>query len=217
MKDFERKGLPMNLQLFAESKPEDDDDTKDGESNIPKGNEGNDNERSSGDSNGSTNNDNSGEKKFTQAEVNAMMSKEKKQGRQAILNALGIKDMKELEEFIQKTNEPTNQELAAEKKKAEDRATAAENKLACVMAGVNKDSVDDVMSIALSKVTDDKTLANVLEEMKNVPKYAGFFGTEKQEGTGSDVGHIGGEEKKESMGQRLAKQNKTVTKKSSYF
>ena len=47
-----------------------------------------------------------------------------------------------------------------------DRAAAAEAKLACVTAGVQKDSIDDVLAIAAAKVTDDKNLDAVLEEMK---------------------------------------------------
>lgn len=207
-----KKSLPLNLQFFAED------------------NNGGDNNNDNQDNSGSK----SGEKTFTQEEVNRMMATEKNEGRKAVLNALGVKDVDEAKKAIDYFNsqagsndntnlgkEPdVNKELEEKKNDAEQRALAAENKLACVLAGVSKDSVDDVLSIAMSKVTDEKKLSTVLEEMKSVAKYSGFFGTEEEKkGTGSDVGHIGkGNNGQKGMAQRLAEQNKpNQNNKKSYF
>lgn len=194
-----------------------------------------------GDNNGG---DNGGkddsEKKFTQAQVNEMMAKEKREGKRSVLNALGITDIEEAKKALASYKEgkffddengkgepntgaakaEVDKELKEAKDKAEGRAKAAENKLACVMAGVNKDSVDDVLSIALNKVSEDKDLTNVLEEMKTTAKYSGFFSAvSESKGTGSDPGHSGGKkDNPESLGKRLAEKSKSNSNnKSSYF
>lgn len=220
-KENVKRLLPLNLQFFAEDGKDDDDNQNDGQNDDNQ----NDNNNNDGDNSGKdSSKSKSTEKTFTQAQVNAMMAKEKNEGRKAILNALGYNSIDEVKKDLAgktddgKSNE-VNKELENAKSEAEKRANAAENKLACVMAGVNKDSVDDALAIALTKVTNEKTLTNVLEEMKNVSKYSGFFGeTKKDGGTGSDVGHIGNNNKSESLASRLAKNsNANQVKKSSYF
>ena len=220
-KENVKRTLPLNLQFFAEGTKDDDEnqnDNSDGQNND------NDNNNDGDNSGKDSSKGKSTEKTFTQAQVNAMMAKEKNEGRKAILNALGYSSIDEIKKDLsgksdEKKSDEVNKELETAKSEAEKRANDAENKLACVMAGVNKDSVEDVLAIALTKVSGEKTLTNVLEEMKNVSKYSSFFGeTKKTGGTGSDVGHIGNNSKSESLAQRLAKQNSTnQNKKSSYF
>lgn len=209
--------LPLNLQMFA--KEEDDDKDE----NLV------DNEDNNGENDDSRKD--SKEKTFSQKDVNAMMAKEKNEGRKATLNALGVEnveDAKKAIEFFKKFNETFNGEknpeeiqkaLEGEKTKAEERAMEAENKLACIMAGVNKDSIDDVLAIASAKVTEDKDLSKVLEEMKTQAKYSGFYNEVKEStGTGSDMGHGKSNDVKQSLAQRLAEQNKSSkTNKKSYF
>lgn len=222
MKD--QKMFPLDLQFFAE---------EDNQS----GNEGNGNEGNGNDD--QTSNGNSGEKTFTQTEVSNMMAKEKNEGKRSILKSLGFKTEDEAKEAITKYNElveskKTEDQKAKEAlKKIQDdsaeaikRATIAENKLACFALGIGKEYVDDVLAIASNKVTEDKDLETVLKEMKDDKKYESFFikensgsdSSNNSGGTGSNAGHSGNQGgKKESFGERLAKQNKPANVKSSFF
>lgn len=211
--------LPMHLQFFAD------------------GNEGNEPDNPDvGSLMGGDEPDNDGgksDKTFTQAEVTAMMTREKKEGRRALLNQLGFKTEGEAKQAValyttllesQKSEDQKKLDAAAKlgdaKADAEQRAEAAENKLSCVMAGVNNDSLEDVLAIAKTKVTDEKNLDQVLVEMKKEQRYVNFFkGTESTSGgTGSEPGHGYKNEgnEKGAFGKRLADANKPA-KKSSYF
>lgn len=217
--------LPFNLQFFAES----DVDEHDSESDEH-------------DSDGNEDQDEPGrERTFTQKEVSAMMAKEKKQGRKAVLNSLGFETEEEAKNAFsllkaltdsQKSGEEKERdkkdEAVKDKGKAEQRAIKAENKLACFMAGVNKDSIDDVLAIASAKVDEDNDLPDVLEDMKKKAKYASFFKDSNEEededdkpknkGTGSKPRN--GKTKNEepgSFGKRLAEASNSQKKKSSYF
>lgn len=175
--------------------------------------------------------DTSGEKTFTQAQLSAVAATEKKQGKQSILNIFGVKDEKTAKEQAkafkewqdsQKTAEAKVKEQEEQISEANAKAAIAESKLSCVMAGVNKDSVDDVLAIAVTKVTDDKDLDDVLEEMKKEPRYKGFFGTESgsSKGTGTPDGHQGTGNaggKTDNLGERLGKARQTSAKKSNFF
>lgn len=216
MKKEEKQLLPYNLQFFAEDnhEGEDQNDNQDGK-------DGDNKEDSKSD-----------EKKFTQKEVSAMMAKEKKEGRAAAIKALGFKSEDEAKKAVsllnalldsQKSEEEKNKDAGnkaqEEKSEAEKRANLAESKLTCLMAGVGKDSIDDVMAIALPKVTDDKDLSKVIEEMKKEKRYASFFGGDSgDKGTGGVPGHSGKkDETKGSFGRELAKSTQKSSKKSSYF
>jgi len=184
------------------------------------------NQNSNGNQNNPSGNGETG-KTFTQAELSAVAATEKKQGKQSILNLFGMKSEKEAKEQAeafkkwQESQKDTEQKLKdsqTAQAEAVAKATAAENKLALMMAGVNKDSLDDALAIAAMKVTDDKDLAAVLEEMKKEPKYKGFFGTSGSSGTGSPAGHQGtGVGGTENLGERLGKKFSTAPKKSNFF
>lgn len=187
--------------------------------------------------------DNSGDKDtkntktFTQAEVNAMMKKEKESGRKSILKELGVEDAKSAKEGLTKYKEYLDsQKSEAEKqaealkvatenaKKAEQRATAAEAKMTAMSYGVNPKAIGACITIALGEVSDDKSLEDVLKEMKENPVYSSFFtkGTEdiqQNRGTGKGVnsggansGNLG-----KSLASRLAANRTTTEKKSSFF
>lgn len=213
MKREEKTFLPMNLQFFASE-----------------GGEGEGSEEGTATSEGS----NVEGKTFTQEQLTAMMTKEKKEGRRAVLSSLGVKSEKELKDLVDlarqtlesslsddEKNDKKNKELEDSISEAERRAMEAENKLACVLAGVDKDSIDDVIAIAKQRMTDDKKLEVVLGEMKKEPKYNGFFktNTDDASGTGSDPDHLKRDSnKKDSIGKRLAEnQKRNASKKSSYF
>lgn len=232
--------LPLNLQFFASDEPDDDldDDDEDNDDGVKDGADG-----SEDDSKKKKNDSNKEEKTFTQKQVNRMMTKEKREGRKSAITSLGFKDEDEAKKaasfyqaYIQ--SQKTDEELNAEEKQnlengktsAEKRAEEAEAKLACVMAGVNKESVDDVMAIARARMTEDDTLDDVLAEMKKQAKYSSFFSESndaddkhKDDGTGQDSGHGskgkgGADEKKGSYGKRLAESAKPAsTKKKTYF
>lgn len=215
-----KRMLPYNLQFFAEN--------SDGK-NEPK-NDDNQDDDSHNDDDGSNGEDkNQKEKTFTQSQVNAMMSREKKQGRQAALNALGFKTEDDAKKAIallnalqdsQKTEEEKlNEKINNQKNdlsEAEKRAIVAENKLSCISANVKKEAIDDVLAIASIKISDEKDLDSVLEEMKKDTKYSSFFEGTKQ-GTGSNPGHSKQNDGVEKMGARLAKSSAPIEKKSTYF
>lgn len=129
------------------------------------------------------------EKTFTQAEVNQMMKKEKESGRRSILKELGIEDVKSTKEALAKYQEyldsqKTDLEKAKEALLVAQSKTIAEESRAnraefCLKAiaefEANPKSVDDLIAIAMTKITDEKDVAAVITEMKNNEAYVGFF------------------------------------------
>lgn len=202
--------------------------------NINENNNENVNENNSA---GNQNDDVAGQKQrtFTQEEVSRMMTREKQQGKQSVLNALGFKsedDAKSAFNLLKalQDSQKSEQEKAEENKNtavqqkadAEKRAELAEAKLACVVNGVDKDSVDDVLTIALSKVTDDKDLDAVLSEMKTQAKYSSFFKSESENGTGTPPknNNEGGKSNEADYGKRIAESfgsKSNSTTKSKFF
>ena len=160
----------MNLQLFADG----------GEGNQ------NQNQQQQGEQNQQQ------EKTYTQAQVNAMMANEKKQGKNSILRALGIATIEEGKQKMQKASEnQTDEEKAAEllntanknAAEAEKRALAAERKLSVISKGVKPEFADDVVFIAGSKVSDAKDFDAILESMKETHSFY-FNGVQDKSGTG---------------------------------
>lgn len=181
-------------------------------------------------------------KTFTQEQVSKMMTREKNQGRSAALKELGIdpKDSKMVAMVkalidSQKSDEQKAAEKDAENQskmnEAEQRAQKAEAKAEAMMLGVKTQYVDDVVTLALAKMTEDSDLRTIIGEFKT--KYPVWFGEsdddkgkskEKgktgQKGTGSSVktskeDKNKGEER--SLGARLAAQRRGTGKKSSYW
>lgn len=205
--------FPMNLQFFA------DEDGKGGDDNDGKG--GDDDKGKDGDQN-QNNNTGDNEKKFTQKELTDIAAREKKEGKNSVLKALGYKTQEEIKQALDEYNkyleskktekekdEESKKKTETEKNDALTRAEKAEQKLSVMLAGVNKESIDDALAIAVLKVTDEKSLDDVLEEMKGQKKYAGFFGEVEGNGNGG-TGHdfnnqSGGKESKGSeYGKNLA-------------
>ena len=182
-------------------------------------------------------------KTFTQDQVTRMMTREKNQGRNAALKELGIdpKDTKAIamvKALID--SQKTDEQKAAEKEtenqtkmnEAEQRAQIAEAKAEAMMLGVKTQYVDDVVTLALAKMTEDSDLKTIIGEFKT--KYPIWFGESSEEddknkdkgkgktgqrGTGSSVKNSDKEKKGEEkgLGARLAAQRKTSGKKSSYW
>lgn len=167
-------------------------------------------------------NNNAQSKTFTQEQVNKMMTREKRQGRNAVYRELGIdpKDTKTIEllQSILKNNSQ-NKDSADDGKvaEAEHRALIAETKAQALQMGAQPNYVDDIVTLAMSKIKDDESdAAAVIGEIKT--KYPAMFEQVEEEdkkksgkaGTGSSVDAKGGSNKKTSgsLGQRLAQQRK---------
>ena len=212
-----------------------DDEKKDDQTDDDSGKSGEE-----GKKNGS---EDGSEKSFTQKQVSAMMAKEKKQGRAAAFKELGIdpKDTKMVsmfKAFVE--SQKTDDEKAAEKSKEEqakldeanNRALIAEAKAEAMLLGVQTEYVEDVVTLAISKIgkDEDSDIKTVIGEFKT--KYPDWFkakeddnsgdgkGKTGQKGTGSSVKN--NKEKKDKgeevgLGARLAAQRKTSNKKSSYW
>lgn len=198
-----KKMLPLNLQFFAEEdKPDGGEDNKPDES-----------EKQEPDV-----------KTFTQDEVNSLLASTKKEAKKNVLSSLGFKSEAEAKNSISMLNKLLDDESAdnsEDNKESENekRALAAESKLTCLLAGVDKDSIDDVIAIANKKVTQEKDLSKVLEEMKEEKRYSSFF-CEDNKGTGSDPGHSGNaDDNSDSYGKRIASMNKSSSSngKSNFF
>lgn len=226
--------MAENNKNLTEEEIEEDEDIEDQNEEEESG-EGDDG-KSGGDKGGKQ------EKTFTQSQVTAMMTREKKQGRNAAYREMGIdpKDTKMVNMFkafvdSQKTEEQKAVEKENENNtklaEAQERALMAEVKAEAMMLGVKKNYVDDAVTLVLSKMTEDSDIKTIVGELKT--KYPIWFGesggngddddkgkSKGQRGTGStikDKGTKRGNEQK-GMGARLAAQRKTVNnKKTSYW
>lgn len=231
------RGLfPVNLQFFASSDIDNDDDQiEDGDEDNTKEDDegevgkGDDQTKNSGKSSGKS------EKTFTQEQVTRMMTREKNQGRNAALKELGIdpkdtKAVKMIQAFIasQKSEgDDSGVDLESQQKlqEATERALKAECKAEAMALGAKKEFVDDVVVLAMAKYDEDADFKTLIGEIKT--KYKSFFASEEEEekltgkkGTGSvlkkDKGSKGGKEEK-SLGSRLAAQRVGTAKKTSSF
>lgn len=159
-------------------------------------------------------------KTFTQEELNAVASREKKQGRNAVLRELGINPedkgaiarYKTLIEQSQSNEERLNTQLQTEQTEKADalaRAEMAELKLAAIQAGANPQYVDDLVMLAKSRVTETKTVQKVLEEMKS--SHPMFYAEQQAQGTGGAHNPARRGMQGQSIAERLAqKQQKPV-------
>ena len=229
----ENKNNLTDEEIEENEDVEDQDDNQDDES----GKSGKE------DKSGKKGNDKGGKagKTFTQDQVNRMMTREKNQGRNAVYKELGIdpKDSKAIamvKALID--SQKTDEEKAAEEKaenqskmnEAEKRAQVAEAKAEAMMLGVKTQYVEDVVTLALAKMTEDSDIKTIIGEFKT--KYPVWFGESEEDkdvkdkkgktghkGTGSYV-KTSGEDKKEetkSLGARLAAQRRGSSKKTSYW
>ena len=114
-----------------------------------------------------------------------MMTKEKNQGRAAVLKELGIdpKDTKMVAMVkamidSQKTDDDKNAEKQSEEAakiaEANQRALVAEAKAEAMQLGVKTQFVEDAVTLALAKMTEDADLKTLIGELKT--KYPVWFG-----------------------------------------
>ena len=192
-----------------------------------------------GNQNGSSGADSASEKTFTQAEVNRMMTKEKQQGRSAAYKELGIDPsdtnmVSMFKAFIeaQKTSEQKANEQKAENDaklaQAMEKARVAEAKATALKLGVKSEYVDDVVALAITKVTDDNDVDAIINDFKS--KYTFWFADSSDDdgensvgkkGTGSSVSgkksSSKGSDSVKGIGKRLAAARKSNNTKSSYW
>lgn len=174
---------------------------------------------------------------FTQEQVTRMMTREKKQGRNAAYKEMGIdptdsKMVAMFKAFVasQKTDEDKAREEAdgakAKVAEAEQRALVAEAKAEAMVLGVKSQFVEDIVTLALGKLTDDSDLKTLIGELK--VKYPAMFDAPGEEGDKNKTGKKGtgaavkptGKDKDDqgkSYGARLAAQRKPSTPKKSYW
>lgn len=182
------------------------------------------------------------EKSFTQKQVSAMMTKEKKQGRASAFKEMGLnpKDTKMINMFkafveSQKTDEQKEAEIqseeAAKLEEANSRALIAEAKAEAMLLGVQPKYVEDIIALCISKIKikdDEPDIKSTIGEYKT--KYPDWFKESEEEkdkevkkgqkGTGSSIKSSkkkGDNEEEKSLGARLAAQRKAGNKKSSYW
>lgn len=172
---------------------------------------------------------------FSQDQVTRMMTREKNQGRNAALKELGIdpKDTKMIATVkalieAQKSDEQKKieeqQKANSELDEANRRVAIAEAKAEAMQLGVKSQFVDDAITLAMAKVTDDTDLKTVLGEFKQ--KYPVWFEADDDDknstgkkGTGSSVKDQKGGKKKETqtLGTRLAAKRRPSANKKSYW
>lgn len=219
--------------MTEENKNIDDIDEKDefDENDENQNTDENGEENDALDSGKSGNNDSGKERTFTQEEVNRMMAKEKRQGKSSVYKELGIdpNDKKSLamiralidSQKDDETDEATNSEID----EANHRAMVAEAKAEAMMIGILPKYVEDAVSLALPKVTEEKDLKSVMRELK--AKYPIWVKVDDSDpnnkgksGTGSSLGNSGskgGDDKSKGIGARLAASRKANKSKKSYW
>lgn len=224
MLTYENTLKTIGLQFFAEGgqdKPNEDLNGEDPKGGDPRNNPPGEQNR--------------GARTFTQEEVNRMMRDEKESAKKSLLRELGVDDAKTAKEGLAKYREildkdKTDAERAKEglavetkaKGEAERRALLAEAKVEALSAGCNPTYLDDLITLATSRVTEDKDLSAVIKEMKGDQKYKTFFGTDHEpedKGTGGGGGYRRkqGSDKKGSLGSRLGEQAAKSAVKNPYF
>lgn len=199
------------------------------------------------------------EKMFSQAQVNHMMANEKKQGRAAAFNEMGINPndpnaanmINMFKAFVSsmKTDEQKAQEQTAAQQialaESQSKLQRAELKAEALQLGANPEFVDDIVTIAVSKMDDKTDAKTVIGELKT--KYSVWFtpdvsennddkgkgqkqqnnnqqnnnGGTGQNGTGTSVGNgskkAGTDKGTSSLGARLAAQRNQATQKKSFW
>lgn len=204
--------VPMNIQFFAEPDPQADpqEDPEPDPQEDPQEDPDPDRQAKP--------------KTFTQEEVNAMMAREKKQGRQSVynkLNRLGINEkvLDTLVETVASDNAQTippevNEQLVAKDQELLVTRVRAELSL----EGVNKTAVDDMQVLVAAKLDPQSyTMDDIADAIKDIKqRHAHHFNAitkDEKPATGTGA-HVtagttpagSGAKDTESIGARLAKQ-----------
>lgn len=174
------------------------------------------------------------DKTFTQAQVNSMIANEKRKNMTSFYKGLGFESEDAAKAFVEKYQKQEEQnktdlekeqaktkQLEAEKQAEQEKATTLQYKFDAIAAGCDAKSADDVVTLAKSKMSDDKDFATALNEIKE--QYPAMFN--QPAGTGG-TGSGGTSPRKKmtsqgtaGIGERLAKQFKenNAPKTNDYF
>lgn len=150
-------GLPMNIQFFAEKDKDDDntdEDDQDGDDDQDDSDDDEDEEPEE-------------EKKFTQKDVDDVVTKRLRKERKKWQRENSKKSGSDKPGDEDKPDETT-----AKLKELEDRAEKAEAKAICLEQDVDKDCVDDVVALAKAYIDDDTDLEDAVEKV--IKKYPQF-------------------------------------------
>lgn len=164
-------------------------------------------------------------KTFTQEDLNRVGAREKRQGVASVLKSLGFEDEESAKAFVEKYRKEendkkdeltiANESLQTEKKakeEAEKRVNVLEKKLKALSMGVPESHIEDVVTLATSKVTEDKSFDEAMEDLKKL--YPSMFSAEDSVSKGTGGGGTpprkplqGGSN---GIGKRLAEQKKSA-------
>lgn len=173
-----------------------------------------------------------GAKTYTQKELQEMLAREKRQGKNSVLNALGLKTVEEGKNALSAAKaaadaNKTEEQLAADalnaakmaKETAENDLLIARRTISVMKAGFNPQYVDDVVAIASRKVTEDKDFEAVLEEMKTSHAFYLTSDAKPKEGTGTAASGFkkNSNVSEESYGEKLAKKNVETAKRANEY
>src|SRR5690554_3709818 len=133
-----------------------------------------------------------GGKTFTQDDVNNLVAQEVKKAQEKLLKQLGIEDFNSAKEGMQRFREWQESQKTEAEKQAEQlqklqeqsQTLATENeqlkaKLAVVQAGVNPNSIDDVVVLAKSYLSKDVDLNTAIGKV--LEKYPHFAAAQPEE------------------------------------
>lgn len=133
-------------------------------------------------------------KTFTQDELNSIAAKEAKKAQEKLLKQLGIEDfenakegMKKFQEWqeSQKTEAQKQQEqlqnLETNFKTVSEENTSLKAQVSAMKAGVNAESLEDVVTLAKTMVSDEVSMDDAIAKV--VEKYPHFKGEAQQDQT----------------------------------
>lgn len=189
------------------------------------------------DSGNDNSNVSSSQKTFTQDDVTRLMTREKQQGRNSAYHDLGIDPndsetislIKAIIDAQKKTQEPPVAP-SSELVDAQNRAIIAEAKAEAMMSGAKSQFVDDIVTLAKSRLEadDSKDFKQVISELKT--KYPVWFGSDSgndgsnsvgSKGTGSSINssqtRSNGNDDRGSLGKRLAASKRVKKPAKSYW
>lgn len=176
-------------------------------------------------------------KTFTQEDVNRMMAKEKRQGRNSVFNELGInpKDEKTIEQFklfaefmksSKKNGSNEGGESSAELLEIQSEKMNLEIQVEAMKQGIKKEYVDDIATLVRARIADEDTdVKTVIGEYRT--KFPDWFGSDDGDEGGGKKGGVGqrgtgksvnkgssGKSKENDLGARLAASRKKAVKSS---
>lgn len=130
-------------------------------------------------------------KTFTQEDVNNIATKEARKAQEKVFKELGIEDFENAKEGFQKFQEWQESQKTEAQKQAEQLETLEKEKgtlsdennqlksqISAMKAGVNAESVDDVIALSERLVNDDTTIDEAIKQV--IEKYPHFAEKEEQ-------------------------------------